>query len=79
MSRVLIALIRLYQLTLSPLVGSCCRFYPTCSSYFIGALEAHGLFRGTWLGLRRLLRCQPFHPGGIDPVPPARPVGAHAE
>ncbi len=79
MSRVLIALIRLYQLTLSPLVGSCCRFHPTCSSYFIEALETHGFFRGSWMGVRRLLRCQPFHPGGIDPVPPARHAGVHAE
>ena len=69
MTRLLIALIRLYQLTLSRFVGQCCRFYPSCSAYWIEALEKHGFLRGLWLGVRRLLRCHPFHPGGLDPVP----------
>lgn len=69
MKHLLIALIRLYQLTLGRLVGPCCRFYPTCSQYWIEALETHGFFRGVWLGVKRLFRCHPFHPGGIDLVP----------
>ncbi len=69
MTRLLIGLIRLYQLTLSPLVGQCCRFHPSCSAYWIEALRQHGLLRGVGLGMRRLLRCHPFHPGGVDPVP----------
>ena len=69
MTRVAIALIRLYQLILSPFVGRCCRFHPSCSAYWIEALEKHGFMRGIWLGLRRLLRCHPFNPGGFDPVP----------
>jgi uncharacterized protein len=69
MSRLFIALIRLYQLTLGRLVGPCCRFYPSCSQYWIEALEKHGVFHGVWLGMKRLLRCHPFHPGGVDPVP----------
>ncbi len=69
MTRLLIGLIRLYQLTLSPLVGPCCRFHPSCSVYCIEALRQHGLLRGVGLGVRRLLRCHPFNPGGVDPVP----------
>ncbi|MBK5937956.1 membrane protein insertion efficiency factor YidD [Halochromatium roseum] len=63
--------IRAYQLFLSPLLGNHCRFYPTCSQYAIEAVEQHGVLRGLWLGVRRLLRCHPWHPGGVDPVPPA--------
>jgi putative membrane protein insertion efficiency factor len=62
-------LIRLYQLTLSPLLGSRCRYHPTCSAYTYEAIEKHGFFRGVCLGVRRLFRCHPFHAGGIDPVP----------
>jgi putative membrane protein insertion efficiency factor len=62
-------LIRAYQLTLSPLLGNRCRFYPTCSTYAQEAIAKYGFFRGTFLGVRRLLRCHPFHAGGIDPVP----------
>lgn len=64
-----LALIRLYQLTLSPVFGSHCRFHPTCSAYTHEAIVKHGLLRGVSLGIRRLLRCHPFHAGGIDPVP----------
>ena len=69
MKAIALALIRLYQLTLSPLLGTRCRFSPTCSVYTQEAIMKHGLFRGVSLGLRRLLRCHPFHAGGIDPVP----------
>ncbi|MBK1704885.1 membrane protein insertion efficiency factor YidD [Halochromatium glycolicum] len=64
-------LLRAYQLFLSPLLGQHCRFYPSCSQYAIEAVEQHGVLRGSWLGLKRLLRCHPWHPGGVDPVPPA--------
>jgi putative membrane protein insertion efficiency factor len=67
LARLVIALIRVYQYTLSPLFGRVCRFEPSCSRYMIGALEKYGLMRGLWLGTRRLLRCHPWHPGGYDP------------
>jgi putative membrane protein insertion efficiency factor len=73
MTRLLIGLIRLYQLTLSPLLGHCCRFEPNCSRYAIEALQQHGFWRGLGLTFRRLGKCHPFHPGGWDPVPPATP------
>jgi putative membrane protein insertion efficiency factor len=63
----LIAAARVYQWTLSPLVGRQCRFEPTCSNYFILAVQKYGAVRGTWLGLRRIARCHPWHPGGYDP------------
>ena len=69
MKAVALALIRLYQATLSPLLGNHCRYHPTCSAYARDAIEKYGFLRGTWLGARRLLRCHPFHAGGIDPVP----------
>jgi putative membrane protein insertion efficiency factor len=62
-----IALVRLYQHTLSPLIGRQCRFHPTCSNYMIGAVEKHGAMRGTWYGIRRISRCHPWNAGGIDP------------
>jgi putative membrane protein insertion efficiency factor len=61
--------IRGYQLGLSPMLGAHCRFYPTCSCYALTAIERYGTWRGSWLGLRRLLRCHPFTAGGCDPVP----------
>lgn len=66
-SRVLIGLVRVYQWTLSPFIGQQCRFTPTCSNYFIGAVEKYGALRGAWRGLLRICRCHPFHPGGYDP------------
>jgi len=73
--RVLIGLIRSYRLLVSPLLGNCCRFHPTCSRYTIEAVEQHGCLRGLWLGGLRILRCHPFHPGGVDPVPSQRQPG----
>lgn len=71
-AKLLILLIRLYQLTLSPLLGPVCRFQPSCSRYAVKCLEYHGAIRGSWLAFRRLMRCHPFHPGGYDPPPPPR-------
>lgn len=67
--KLLITLIRLYQITLSPFFGQQCRFTPSCSEYTRQAIERHGAGRGSWLGLRRIVRCQPFCEGGHDPVP----------
>ncbi|HWI41565.1 MAG TPA: membrane protein insertion efficiency factor YidD [Verrucomicrobiae bacterium] len=64
----LTALIRFYQNFISPLKGSTCRFYPSCSEYSLQAIEVHGVLRGCLLGFCRIIRCQPFHPGGYDPV-----------
>jgi len=64
-----IKLIRLYQLLISPLMGSNCRFYPSCSAYMIEAMERFGFFKGLYLGLRRLGKCHPLNDGGMDPVP----------
>lgn len=68
-ARVLILLTRAYQVSLSPLLGRQCRFVPTCSHYFIEAVERHGAWRGFRLGAWRILRCHPFARGGFDPVP----------
>lgn len=70
LKRLLVTLIRGYSLFLSPLFGPHCRFHPTCSAYAAEAVERHGALRGSGLALRRICRCHPFHPGGIDPVPP---------
>jgi putative membrane protein insertion efficiency factor len=66
----LVLLIRAYQVALSPLLPASCRFTPSCSQYFLEALREWGLFRGTWLGVRRILRCRPGGGAGFDPVPP---------
>jgi putative membrane protein insertion efficiency factor len=65
----LLALIRAYQYILSPVFTPACRFRPTCSEYAYRAVERHGIMQGTWMAVRRILRCHPFHPGGFDPVP----------
>lgn len=62
-------LLRAYQLLVSPMLGQNCRFSPSCSNYSMQAIERFGFFKGSWLTLRRLLRCHPFHPGGHDPIP----------
>lgn len=69
MKYLMIALIRFYQMAISPWLGQRCRFYPSCSSYSIEALQRHGVFRGSLLALARVFKCHPFHPGGLDPVP----------
>ena len=69
MRTVLLALIRAYQYLFRPLLGSNCRFYPSCSDYAREAVEKHGAVRGSWLAFRRIARCHPYHPGGYDPVP----------
>jgi uncharacterized protein len=63
--------VHLYRWLVSPLLPRACRFYPSCSAYALGALRVHGPFRGSWLAIRRLGRCHPLNPGGVDPVPPA--------
>ena len=70
--RLTIGLIRLYQRTFSRLLPATCRFRPSCSQYAIDAIVTHGLAKGLWLGLRRIVRCHPFNSGGYDPVPPPR-------
>ena len=72
LKRVLILPIRIYQVTLSPLIGRQCRHYPTCSNYAIEAIERHGPFYGLWLAVWRIVRCNPLAKGGLDPVPPRR-------
>lgn len=62
-------MIKLYKKGLSPLLPSSCRFYPTCSQYAYEAVSIHGSVKGSWLAFKRILKCQPFHPGGFDPVP----------
>lgn len=70
MGRLVVAIIRAYQYLISPLLGPRCRFYPSCSQYAVEAIRGHGLVRGGYLSLYRLSRCHPWHPGGLDPVPP---------
>ncbi len=69
-------IIRGYQLAISPMLGPRCRFYPSCSCYAHAAIERYGVWRGFWLGLKRLLRCHPFAQGGYDPVPDKRLTNA---
>lgn len=69
MKTLILALLKFYQLAVSPFLGRNCRFHPSCSAYAMEAVERHGAIRGGWLGLRRILRCHPWNPGGYDPVP----------
>lgn len=69
MKRLLIAMVKFYRKNISPLRPPCCRYIPTCSQYALEALEKYGALKGSWLALRRFLRCHPFHKGGYDPVP----------
>ena len=74
MRAALLAVLRFYQRAISPALPPRCRFYPSCSAYAVEAIERHGAARGTWLAVRRLVKCAPWHPGGLDPVPD-RPFG----
>ncbi len=75
-ARLLLVSIRFYQRFVSPALPASCRYYPTCSSYAVEALQRHGAVRGSWMALRRIGRCHPWHAGGYDPVPPTRePAG----
>ncbi len=69
MKFIFIFLIKIYQLIISPFLPGSCRYYPTCSHYFVEALEKRGFFTGTFLGIKRILKCNPFFEGGYDPVP----------
>ncbi|MES9812858.1 MAG: membrane protein insertion efficiency factor YidD [Candidatus Thiodiazotropha sp.] len=77
MRRIVISLIKLYQTILSPFVGQHCRFYPSCSTYALEALEKHGTLQGLWLSVKRVSRCHPWHEGGVDPVPEPRKKQLH--
>jgi uncharacterized protein len=68
-ARLVVGLLRVWQYLVSPVYGPTCRFYPSCSAYALEAVDRHGLVRGGWLALRRLGRCHPWNPGGVDPVP----------
>lgn len=70
MKKILIASINFYRCYLSPLFPPSCRFQPTCSQYAIEAITVHGSLKGSFLAIKRIFRCHPFHPGGYDPVPP---------
>ncbi len=72
MKIIIIWLIKGYRSFISPLFPPSCRFQPTCSQYALEALERFGIWRGSWLAIRRILRCHPWHPGGYDPVPPCQ-------
>ncbi|UFH49368.1 membrane protein insertion efficiency factor YidD [Pseudomonas sp. KNUC1026] len=73
MRKLVLLPIQFYRYAISPLMASHCRFYPSCSAYAIEAIELHGVWRGGWMATRRLCRCHPWHPGGVDPVPPSSP------
>jgi putative membrane protein insertion efficiency factor len=68
LKKILIILVKGYQYLISPLFPPSCRFYPTCSTYFIQAVEKYGAIKGSFLGIKRILKCHPFHPGGFDPL-----------
>lgn len=76
-ARALMLPIVFYRRFISPLFGPVCRYQPTCSAYALTALRTHGALRGSWLTVRRVARCHPFHPGGYDPVPPPKDHTPH--
>jgi len=67
--RIALGVLKIYQYFISPLLGNNCRYIPTCSCYAHTSIERFGVIKGSWMGLKRILRCHPFHPGGLDPVP----------
>lgn len=69
LAKIAVLLIRFYQIFISPVLGQHCRFYPSCSQYTLEAIKEWGFFKGCWLGFKRILRCHPLNPGGLDPVP----------
>ncbi len=77
MSKILILLIRTYQLFISPWMGQHCRFYPSCSEYALIAIKTHGVLYGLVLSIKRILRCNPWHAGGLDPVPKSKNKHKH--
>lgn len=77
MKHVLIGLLKIYRAVISPLYGDVCKFHPTCSAYALQAVSTHGAVRGTYLTVRRLVRCHPWSLGGYDPVPPSRAQKVH--
>lgn len=72
MKQIFIGIIRFYQKWISPITPPSCRFYPTCSNYGLEAIKTHGALKGGWLTIKRILKCHPLHPGGVDPVPPKK-------
>jgi putative membrane protein insertion efficiency factor len=78
-ARILVAPIRFYQRFISPALPASCRYYPTCSAYAVESLQVHGALRGSWLSVRRVARCHPWHAGGFDPVPPRRERSSAAD
>ncbi len=78
MKYLLIGFLKLYRLLISPLYGEVCRYYPSCSAYALEAVQVHGSMKGTWLAGRRLARCHPWAPGGVDKVPPKAPSAGPA-
>ena len=79
MKRLLIKLVKFYQLSISPLKAPCCKYYPTCSNYAIEAIERFGAFKGFFMAIYRILRCNPFSKGGYDPVPEKKEKHKHIE
>lgn len=77
LKQLFISFIRFYQIVISPLKPPSCRFYPTCSQYGLEAIQRFGPLKGGWLTIRRILKCHPFHPGGMDPVPEKWPDKHH--
>lgn len=72
LKKIILLLIKFYQVCISPFLGKNCRFYPTCSAYTYEAIEIHGIIKGVYLGVKRILKCHPYNKGGYDPVPPKK-------